>query len=125
MEDSHGPTSAVAVSGNPSRPAASTSGVDIESDHRHQHVQVQPSPDHGSWLCCVPCYWLRRNNSVHKASLTVATLIVMSLLVASPVLFLISSIPTREGDRPRGCHHQVVNYTTNFIFSAIVVISLV
>ncbi|KDR19260.1 Endothelin-converting enzyme-like 1 [Zootermopsis nevadensis] len=30
----------------------------------------------------------------------------MSLLVASPVLFLISSIPTREGDRPRGCHHQ-------------------
>lgn len=50
----------------------------------------------GSWLCCVPCYWLRRNNSVHKASLTVATLLVTSLLVASPVLFLISAVPASE-----------------------------
>jgi hypothetical protein len=107
MEDSRGATSAAAGPGSSSRPVATTSGVDIECDQHHQHVQVQPSPDHGSWLCCVPCYWLRRNNSVHKASLTVATLIVMSLLVASPVLFLISSIPARESDRPRGCYHQV------------------
>lgn len=56
----------------------------------------------GSWLCCVPCYWLRSNNSVHKASLTVATLLVTSLLVASPVLFLISAVPASDTP-PRDC----------------------
>lgn len=35
----------------------------------------------GNW-CCLPCYWLRNNNSVHKASLAVATLLVTSLLVS-------------------------------------------
>ncbi|XP_077300836.1 neprilysin-like 16 isoform X2 [Arctopsyche grandis] len=44
----------------------------------------------------MPCYWLRTNSSVHKASLTVVTLLVTSLLVASPVLFLISSVPANE-----------------------------
>ena len=87
-----------------SRSAATAGTVDTDADH---HQQVQPSPDHGSWLCCVPCYWLRRNNSLHKASLTVATLVVMSLLVASPVIFLISGVPAREGDRTRECVHQV------------------
>lgn len=115
MEDSRGATSTVVGPGSSHRPAATASGVDIESDHHHRQQQqqhVQPSPDHGSWLCCVPCYWLRRNNSVHKASLTVATLVVMSLLVASPVLFLISSVPAREGDRTRTCHRQVTHRNT-------------
>ena len=103
MEDSRGATAVTTVSAASSRTAATTSAADIESDH-HQHVQQQLSPEHGSWLCCVPCYWLRRNKSVHKASLTVATLIVMSLLVASPVIFLISSVPAREGERTRECH---------------------
>jgi hypothetical protein len=107
MDDVRGARAAVAGPGCSSRPAATTSGVDIESDHHHQHGQAQPSPDHGSWLCCMPCYWLRRNNNVHKASLTMATFIIMSLLVASPVLFLISSVPAREGDRTRSYHHQV------------------
>ena len=107
MEDSRGATTAAGPSG-----AATTSSADIESVQlTEQRAQPQPphqpSPDHGSWLCCVPCYWLRSNNSVHKASLTVATLVVTSLLVASPVLFLISSVPAREGDRVRDCHHQV------------------
>ncbi|GLH13892.1 Uncharacterized protein GBIM_18376 [Gryllus bimaculatus] len=61
-------------------------------------------PEPGRWLCCLPCYWLRSNHSVHQASLTVAMLLVTSLLVASPVLFLISSAPA--GDRSRECHHQ-------------------
>lgn len=56
----------------------------------------------GNWLCCVPCYWLKSNNSVHKASLTVATLLVTSLLVASPVLFLISAVPASDVP-PRDC----------------------
>ncbi|PSN47092.1 hypothetical protein C0J52_27278 [Blattella germanica] len=89
----------------PSAATATMSAADIESvqltETRHHHERSQPphqqSPDHGSWLCCVPCYWLRRNNSVHKASLTVATLVVTSILLASPVLFLISSVPAREG----------------------------
>lgn len=56
----------------------------------------------GNWCCCAPCYWLRTNNSVHKASLTVATLLVTSLLVASPVLFLISAVPSSDVP-PKDC----------------------
>ena len=109
MEDGRGAVTASAGPAARSRTAATTSAVDTaESDHHHhQQVQPQPSPDHGSWLCCVPCYWLRTNNSVHKASLTVATLVVMALLVASPVIFLISSVPAREGVRTRECLRQV------------------
>jgi hypothetical protein len=107
MEQARGAGTATAGPAAPSRSAATTSAAaSAESDHHHQ-VQQQPSPDHGNWLCCLPCYWLRTNNSVHKASLTVATLVVMSLLVASPVIFLISSVPAREGDRTRECLHQV------------------
>jgi hypothetical protein len=108
MEETRGATSSTTVgpatASCSSRSAATAGAVDADSDHHHQ---IQPSPDHGSWLCCVPCYWLRRNNSLHKASLTVATLVVMSLLVASPVIFLISGVPAREGDRTRECVHQV------------------
>jgi hypothetical protein len=106
MEDSRGATTTATGAVSSSRTATTTS-TDAEADHHHQRAQAQAYPEHGSWLCCVPCYWLRRNNSVHKASLTVATLIVTSLLVASPVLFLISSVPSREGDRMRDCHYQV------------------
>lgn len=106
MEESRGAATAAAGVASSSRTAVTTS-ADTESDHHHQRAQALAYPEHSSWLCCVPCYWLRRNNSVHKASLTVATLIVTSLLVASPVLFLISSVPSREGDRTRDCHYQV------------------
>ncbi|RZF42295.1 hypothetical protein LSTR_LSTR003913 [Laodelphax striatellus] len=63
-------------------------------------------PEAGSWLCCLPCAWLRGNASVHKASLNIAILLVMSLLVASPVLFLISSAP--GGDVMNNCHALVL-----------------
>lgn len=68
----------------------------------------------GTWLCCVPCYWLNHNNSVHKASLTIATLVVTSLLVASPVLFLISSVP--GGEVIRDCFPQVNKGVDNLLF---------
>ncbi|XP_011137459.1 neprilysin-1 [Harpegnathos saltator] len=55
----------------------------------------------GTWICCVPCYWLRRSKAVHKALLTFAMLLVTSLLVTSPVLFLITTLP--EGEQPRSC----------------------
>ncbi|KAK3915037.1 EEF1AKMT4-ECE2 readthrough transcript protein, partial [Frankliniella fusca] len=47
----------------------------------------------GAWLCCMPCAWLRGHAGVHRAALTSATLLVTALLVASPVLFLITSKP--------------------------------
>lgn len=56
----------------------------------------------GNWWCLWPWYWLRTNNSVHKASLAVATLLVTSLLVASPVLFLISAVPASDVP-PKDC----------------------
>jgi hypothetical protein len=105
MEDSRGAPTATGAAC--SSHTAATTSADTEAVHHQQRAQAQAYPEHGSWLCCVPCYWLRRNNSVHKASLTVVTLLVTSLLVASPVLFLISSVPSREGDRSRDCHYQV------------------
>ncbi|KAJ1529689.1 hypothetical protein ONE63_006444 [Megalurothrips usitatus] len=41
----------------------------------------------------MPCAWLRGHAGVHRAALTSATLLVTTLLVASPVLFLITSRP--------------------------------
>ncbi|XP_031780463.1 neprilysin-1 isoform X2 [Nasonia vitripennis] len=64
-------------------------------------VQVERGSQMGTWICCVPCYWLRRSKAVHQALLTFAMLLVTSLLVTSPVLFLITSLP--EGEQPREC----------------------
>ncbi|XP_018397031.1 PREDICTED: neprilysin-like [Cyphomyrmex costatus] len=64
-------------------------------------VHVERSAHHGTWICCVPCYWLRRSKAVHKALLTFAMMLVTSLLVTSPVLFLITTLP--EGEQPRKC----------------------
>ncbi|XP_026682493.1 uncharacterized protein LOC113469189 [Diaphorina citri] len=60
-------------------------------------------PPAGTWLCCMFCGWLRSNKSVHQASISVAMLLVMALLVGSPVIFLITSAPE---DRS-GCLQQV------------------
>lgn len=64
-------------------------------------VHMERSAHRGTWICCVPCYWLRRNKAVHKALLTFAMLLVIGLLVTSPVLFLITTLP--EGEQPRNC----------------------
>lgn len=64
-------------------------------------VHLERPQQAGTWICCVPCYWLRRSKAVHKALLTFAMLLVTSLLVTSPVLFLITTLP--EGDQPRDC----------------------
>ncbi|XP_036340577.1 uncharacterized protein LOC118749915 isoform X1 [Rhagoletis pomonella] len=52
------------------------------------------------WICCAPCIWLRTSTTVHKIAITAATFLVTSLLVASPILFLISTAPSRL---PREC----------------------
>ncbi|KAI5706270.1 hypothetical protein M8J75_006481 [Diaphorina citri] len=62
-------------------------------------------PPAGTWLCCMFCGWLRSNKSVHQASISVAMLLVMALLVGSPVIFLITSAPE---DRS-GCLQQDVD----------------
>ncbi|XP_023244944.1 endothelin-converting enzyme-like 1 [Copidosoma floridanum] len=64
-------------------------------------VQIERGNLRSTWICCMPCYWLRRNQAVHKALLTFAMLLVTILLVASPVLFLITTLP--EGEQPREC----------------------
>lgn len=64
-------------------------------------VHVEQSAHQDTWICCVPCYWLRRSKAVHKALLTFAMMLVTSLLVTSPVLFLITTLP--EGEQPRKC----------------------
>lgn len=48
----------------------------------------------------MPCVWLRTSATVHKIALTTATLLVTSLLVASPVLFLLSTAPSQL---PKDC----------------------
>lgn len=53
-----------------------------------------------SWLCCGPCLWLKSSTAVHRMALTAATLVVTSLLVASPIIFLISAAPHSH---PRDC----------------------
>ncbi|XP_055588122.1 endothelin-converting enzyme 1 [Uranotaenia lowii] len=53
------------------------------------------------WVCCAPCIWLRGSSAVHKMAITAATLLVTSLLVASPILFLISAAPSQL---PRNCY---------------------
>ncbi|XP_065087387.1 endothelin-converting enzyme homolog [Ochlerotatus camptorhynchus] len=53
------------------------------------------------WVCCAPCMWLRGSSAVHKMAITAATLLVTSLLVASPILFLISAAPSQL---PKDCY---------------------
>lgn len=55
------------------------------------------------WICCAPCFWLKTSATVHKIAITTATLLVTSLLVASPVLFLLSTAPSQL---PKGCFSQ-------------------
>lgn len=55
------------------------------------------------WVCCMPCVWLRTSATVHKIALTAATLLVTSLLVASPVLFLLSTAPSQL---PKDCNSK-------------------
>lgn len=55
------------------------------------------------WICCAPCIWLRTSATVHKIAITTATLLVTSLLVASPVLFLLSTAPSQL---PRDCYSK-------------------
>lgn len=54
-----------------------------------------------NWLFCGPCiHFLKTSTTFHKMTLTGVTLLVTSLLVASPILFLISaapSMPHRDG----------------------------
>lgn len=56
----------------------------------------------GCWLCA-PCIFIRRSTTLHKFALTAATLIVTSLLVISPIIFLISSAPSQS---PKDCPSQ-------------------
>ena len=49
----------------------------------------------------MPCVWLRTSQTVHKIAITTATLLVTSLLVASPVLFLLSTAPSQL---PKDCN---------------------
>lgn len=55
------------------------------------------------WICCVPCVWLRTSATMHKIAITTATLLVTSLLVASPVLFLLSTAPSQL---PKECNSK-------------------
>lgn len=99
-----GPTKQLghATAQSTARPQGHAQGHDVESMHNMQDVG---GVSEGGWLCCLPCAWLRRNTSVHKASLSVAMLLVMSLLVASPVLFLMSSAPSGSKNMP--CKNKV------------------
>lgn len=60
-----------------------------------------------NWLFCGPCIqFLKTSTTFHKMTLTGVTLLVTSLLVASPILFLISaapSMPYREGCAQEDC----------------------
>ncbi|XP_054265117.1 uncharacterized protein LOC128987981 [Macrosteles quadrilineatus] len=91
---SHGPTAGHGhgpTAGHGHGPTAGHGHGDVEQIH----IQDGGLSDGGVWLCCLPCSWLQRNTSVHKASLSVAMLLVMSLLVASPVLFLMFVVTGR------------------------------
>lgn len=49
----------------------------------------------------MPCVWLRTSATVHKLAITTATLLVTTMLVASPVLFLLSTAPSQL---PKDCN---------------------
>ena len=59
-----------------------------------------------NWIFCGPCIkFLKTSTTFHKMTLTGVTLIVTSLLVASPILFLISAAPSMPHSRD-GCSHD-------------------
>uniref|UniRef100_W8BH66 Endothelin-converting enzyme 2 n=1 Tax=Ceratitis capitata TaxID=7213 RepID=W8BH66_CERCA len=68
-------------------------GINIHTSTKHTNSSM-------GWICCAPCIWLRTSTTVHKIAITAATFLVTSLLVASPILFLISTAPSRL---PREC----------------------
>lgn len=105
----HGATGAtVATGGTSTLGGTEEAGIGLVSDEPMVHVE-RSAAHQGAWVCCVPCYWLRRSKAVHKALLTFAMLLVTSLLVTSPVLFLITTLP--EGDQPRNCAPLVRSLT--------------
>jgi hypothetical protein len=60
-----------------------------------------------SWLFCAPCIqFLKSSTTFHKMTLTGVTLIVTSLLVASPILFLISAAPSMPHHRDGCMSHE-------------------
>ncbi|XP_067616169.1 neprilysin-1 isoform X2 [Eurosta solidaginis] len=61
------------------------------------------------WICCAPCIWLHISDTVHKIAITAATFVVTTLLVASPILFLISTAPSRL---PKECFATSSECTT-------------
>ncbi|XP_054082065.1 uncharacterized protein LOC105220076 isoform X4 [Zeugodacus cucurbitae] len=63
-------------------------GINICSTTKYKNATLE-------WICCAPCIWLRTSTTVHKIAITAATILVTSLLVASPILFLISTAPSR------------------------------
>lgn len=57
-----------------------------------------------NWLFCGPCIqFLKTSTTFHKMTLTGVTLLVTSLLVASPILFLISAAPSIKMPHRDGC----------------------
>lgn len=59
-----------------------------------------------NWLFCAPCIkFLKTSTTFHKMTLTGVTLLVTTLLVASPILFLISAAPSIPHNRD-GCVAQ-------------------
>ncbi|KAM7359547.1 neprilysin-like 16 isoform 1-T7 [Cochliomyia hominivorax] len=73
----------------------------IESGHNDSSSARYNKNTALGWICCAPCIWLRTSATVHKIAITSATLLVTSLLVASPILFLISTAPSQL---PRDCY---------------------
>lgn len=52
------------------------------------------------WIICAPCIFLRTSTTFKKMALTTLTLLVTSLLVASPILFLTQfALPARNCTR--------------------------
>ncbi|XP_055716505.1 endothelin-converting enzyme 1 [Phlebotomus papatasi] len=101
--------------GGPQAASKRMLGKLMHSKSDENEIQVLERLDHGinetaqdnkqaasavGWVCCAPCIWLRTSTTVHKIALTAATLLVTSLLVVSPILFLISTAPSQA---PRDC----------------------
>lgn len=42
------------------------SNITRNIDGGHQQRANAPANEQGSWLCCMPCHWLRTNRGVHQ-----------------------------------------------------------